>query len=103
MQRTGGFDARTRRGASGSLRYFHESLADAVAAMRFIDYQRRDPTPGAAVVQNWHQEVRRGSDERPADVGDEQSARGSASAPSRAPAKASSVCGWPSSSNKRAS
>jgi hypothetical protein len=70
-ERGGGFDTRASRVTSNSLYGLHESLADAVAAMRLIDDERRDPTPGAAVVQNWHQEVRRGPDERPAVVGDE--------------------------------
>jgi hypothetical protein len=71
MERAGGFDAGARRVSSGRFRRFHEHLSDAVATVRLVDYQSRDPAPGAAVVRHRHHEVRRGPDERAAVVGDE--------------------------------
>jgi hypothetical protein len=71
MERARGFDARAGGVPSGPLCRFHKHLADAVSTVGLLDNQGCDPAPGAMVVCDWHEEVRCGSDERPAVLGDE--------------------------------
>lgn len=71
VKRAGGFDPRAGGVPSILLGRNHEQVADAVAAMRLVDYEGCDPAPWTAVVRYGHEEVRRRPDQRLPVVRDE--------------------------------
>jgi len=71
MECARGFDAGARDVPGGFLGRFNKHVADTTAAVSLVNHEGRDPTPGAIVMRHWHEEIRRGTDQRAVIVSDE--------------------------------
>jgi len=71
MECARGLDAGARDVPGGLLGRFHKPVADPATAVCLVHDKGCDATPGAIVMHHWHEEVRRGPDQRAAILSDE--------------------------------